>query len=654
MAGMTETGTDHGVRPFLPESEGFTPTLQKGTVRRPSKAVVSRAKRQSVSCRVLKIHIACDLAEEMNATSESHAMTFGHSVELAGCRPTPLAAYLKAIGILRIVALQADSAARGYWREDRFWLESQLDQTQLTTFFLERYEPSPIVGPWGARSGFYPGSSEEKTRVALDRITSSDEPRLARYGFVIDSVRRLLTRMGFRSKDDVPDRKRELLMECRSSLPDDVLPWLDATYVLLEEECKYPPLLGTGGNEGNASYLLGFAQQVVAALLDREWDAALSAALFDEQDCDLYAKQTPGHFSPEATGGPNAASAFDADARMNPWDYLFTVEGTLVFAAAAARKFESSAGTLSYPFCVRQTGSGYASASPSDEKESRAEMWLPLWSRPCNLNELASLFGEGRANLGRRRARTEMDFARAVATLGTDRGISAFERYGFQVRNGLSTFALPLGRFHVHHQPDAELLDELDHWLERFRGKAAGDAAPASIGRALRQLENTIFTFLDQDVHDELVEQLLWGLVLIDWPRARPQLPHPGSQHPLPLGDYALLKLCHVAASVRGVSIHLEPGITAALASGDLSRAVEQAVRRLRASGAPMAFDSLTVTQSRQRCDRILAALLLPIAHTRADRQMAPWNGSDLDRLCDLVLEQSDESLEERLPPTED
>ena len=64
--------------------------------------------------------------------------------DLDGCAPTPLAHYLKALGILRLVAEQADPQARGWWEGERFRLATQLGREELETFFLTRYEPTPI------------------------------------------------------------------------------------------------------------------------------------------------------------------------------------------------------------------------------------------------------------------------------------------------------------------------------------------------------------------------------------------------------------------------------------------------------------------------------------------------------------------------------
>jgi len=420
-------------------------------------------------------------------------------VALPGCTPEPLMNYLKALGVLRLVAEQADPSARGFWRGDTFCLQTTLNENALCEFFLERYQPTPLVGPWGARSGFFSAASEKSGREALQAIERSGLSRLGEFAAAVRGVRAVLESLGLTEKADSPEAKRQLMMQCRAMLPDRVLDWLDATYVLLDEDTKYPPLLGTGGNEGSGSYMSGFSQQVVAVLVDRQWDHALRPALLGECGDRLATSQTPGHFSPSAAGGANAGSSSEGGLTTNPWDYLLALEGSLMFAAACVKRLEQQQpGSLSYPFCVRQAGVGYGSAASGDEGLSRAEMWLPLWSRPATVAELGALFSEGRATLGSRRARNGVDFARAISSLGVDRGISEFERYAFQQRNGLSYFAIPLGRFHVQPQPQVELLAEIDDWLDRFRGAASSDTAPASAGRALRRLEQSILDLCRQ------------------------------------------------------------------------------------------------------------------------------------------------------------
>lgn len=387
-----------------------------------------------------------------------------HELQLAGCAPIPLAHYLKALGILRLVSEQVDAGAQGWWKDDTFWLRSTLDREGIVSFFLERYKPTPIVGPWGARSGFFPGSSERSAREALRRIDESECERLAAFRGVTATVRTILQHLGLESKAGDDKEKLRLLTACRAMLSDELLPWLDTTYVLLNEWRAFPPLLGTGGSEGSGSYMSGFAQQVVELLLERQWDHALPPALFNELRRDVASDQTPGHFFPNATGGPNAGTGFEGPTGLNPWDFLFLMEGAICFAGACVKRLEShEEGVLAFPFCVESAGAGYGSASGEDEANQRPEMWLPVWQKPATLPELRQVFSEGRAIAEKRRARTAVDFGRAIATLGVDRGIGEFERYGFQLRNGdRSNFSVALGRFHVKPRPQANLLVDLE------------------------------------------------------------------------------------------------------------------------------------------------------------------------------------------------
>jgi CRISPR-associated protein Csx17 len=98
--------------------------------------------------------------------------------------PTPLAAYLKALAILRLVAEQKDSRARGWWADDVFHLDSALDGRALVDFFLKGYSPTPIVAPWNGGSGFAEGDRTE----ALDAIRTSKNPRFEDYRRTISTV----------------------------------------------------------------------------------------------------------------------------------------------------------------------------------------------------------------------------------------------------------------------------------------------------------------------------------------------------------------------------------------------------------------------------------------------------------------------------------
>lgn len=414
-----------------------------------------------------------------------------HEHRLTGCRPTPLASYLKALGILRLVAEQADPDARGSWQRDAFVLKTQLTRTELEQFFRDHYAPTPLVGPWGGRSGFYPDNSEKSAREALDAIMATADhadtsARLARFRAAVTAVRGVLDTLGVHEKADVSDNKQRIMQSCRARLPDDLLDWLDACYVLTDEGSKFPPLFGTGGNEGSGSYMSGFAQQVVECVIDHKHDHDIATALWDQLSPDSGTDQTPGQFHP---------GAVDTKAQLSAWDYLLCLEGALLFAAALVRRNASARGVMAAPFTVRPVYAGYGSAAV---ESARAELWLPLWLPAMSLRELRHLLREARAELGRQPVRSGLDFARALSTMGVERGISEFQRFGILERNGLSYFAAPLDRIQVSYRPRVAQLGEINDWLDRFRHKASGDRAPAAAAQSLRGLDEAILALCRQ------------------------------------------------------------------------------------------------------------------------------------------------------------
>ena len=94
----------------------------------------------------------------------------------------------------------------------------------------------------------------------------------------------------------------------------------------------------------------------------------------------------------------------------------------------------------------------------------------------------------------RRVVRTGFDFARAVAELGVDRWIEAFQRYGFLERNGQANLAAPLGRIAVCVRPHASLISEFERWFDTLR-RAATDPkrTPPRFTRALTHIEEASF-----------------------------------------------------------------------------------------------------------------------------------------------------------------
>ncbi len=430
---------------------------------------------------------------------------------LAGCTPSPLASYLKALGVLRLICEQADPTARGAWQQDRFRLETALTYDEIDRFFLDRYAPTPIVTPWNGGSGFFAKDS----KAGVDFLYGASATRFAPYRATIATARGVLERLGLVKKPDAKIEKPRWLGGCRATFSDIALDWLDAAYVLGESDPRYPPLLGTGGNDGRLEFANNFMQRLAElftndGLPTSNSAAWLAASLWGRTVCGLGSSKV-GQFQPNAAGGANAAAGFEGDPVVNPWDFVLMIEGALMLGATAVRRFDASGvrGRAAYPFTVGATSTGYGSADTTDETNSRGELWLPLWEQPVGARQLRTLMGEGRADVGSRRARTGLDFARAISSLGVDRGIVAFERYGFHVRNGLSYFATDLGRYQVGQSTRVGLLRELDDWLQRYRGKCSGDTAPGSVRRALRGFEQAAFQLATADTQDGLTQTFL-------------------------------------------------------------------------------------------------------------------------------------------------
>jgi len=419
-----------------------------------------------------------------------------HRVTLAGCTPTPLASYLKALGILRLVAEQADPQARGAWHDERFVLASRLDADGLREFLLHEYRPTPVLAPWNGGSGFHAKDNKD----GIGPLRASRATRLEAFRGAIEQIDGMLKARGFTERPAGED-KRDFLSALRAELPEEALAWLDAAVLLTEENPKYPPLLGTGGNDGRLDFTNNFMQRVVAVLdptTGRPADDAhgwLDQALFGAA-CASMPSAKIGQFSPGGAGGPNQTSGFDADKPLvNPWDFILMLEGALLFAAAATKRLGSAqTAGISYPFTVRLTGAGSGRLSMDEETNARAEFWAPIWSASVGLGELQNVLAEGRVTMGRRPARDGLDFARAVSRLGVERGIGAFQRYAFLMRSGKAYFATPLNRVTVERNRSADLIDDLEEsgWLARFRRHARREGANRVVSLA-RRLEDALF-----------------------------------------------------------------------------------------------------------------------------------------------------------------
>jgi CRISPR-associated protein Csx17 len=445
-----------------------------------------------------------------------------YDLALPGCTPEPLMAYLKALGILRLVSEQKDKEARGWWKNDVFWLRSSLDRNTLATFFLEEYKPTPIVVPWSGGDFFGVNWVAQTTTFketptsskAIEAILTMQNGRFDTYRHALQACKIALERCGIDTKEKMEKHKWAFIQGLRSNCDEPcIVEWIDAAAVGTVE--KFAALLGSGGgSDGNTHFSDNFMQNLWDVLpdFDSQRLAAprqpnhptvetsrelLQDALFQSGTNRLAEKRTSSLYDAGAVGGPNATQGMERESLSNPWNVILALEGTVGFAGAVTKRLvANTANEGAFPFQV--SASVTVQNGLTANERGGTEVWLPLWMRPTRSNEVLVLLREGRAQCGPRSARNGVDMARAVASLGVDRGIGAFGRYAIlKGRVGGKNYntAASLGRFYVAERADVDLLREVDPWLDRFRRAAREKNAPPRFGSALCHVDSAIFDF---------------------------------------------------------------------------------------------------------------------------------------------------------------
>lgn len=431
-----------------------------------------------------------------------------HIHHLRGCAPAPLAHYLKALGILRLVAEQVDPEARLWWQDEHACLATTLDEAALIAFFADTYRPTPMVAPWNGGSGFYP----KDNRIGPDAIVAQAHPRFSDFKAAILAARQ---QVGALEESPKEEEKAKLISTCRATWRGGLARWI-ATAVVIDQDlsARYPALLGTGGNDGRLDFTNNFMQRLTE-LVGPDGRATatarglLGAALMGHPARGLIAGKAIGQFLPGCAGGANSTTGFDADSLLNPWDFVLMLEGAVLWTAAAARRLGTSgASMVTAPFALRAQSAGHGSAA-SGEDAPRGEQWMPLWPQAAGFNDIAALLAEGRLTTTQGPAQRPIDAARAIARLGTARGITAFQRYGYLERNGQANLAIPLGRWQVLQQPHMDLIDHAAAWIDRLSRAARGDGAPAAWTTAVRVAEEALLTSCRSPALDDRQRLLL-------------------------------------------------------------------------------------------------------------------------------------------------
>lgn len=463
---------------------------------------------------------------------------------LDACAPTPLASYLKALDVLRLLSSgassvtdePADAYVRGWWGGERFHLRTTLGRDGVTEFFLHRYAPSPVIAPWNGRAGFLEGEDGETSRregaVLMRMIEHSEADRLLamrstvrllrgnRHLSMFDQLRAESKRLAKEVKGLSGDAKRVclerkrgvdarakrvkgmLIPGLRSAIARGHAEYVDSCVAVnSEDRAAMAPLLGAGGLDGSRDFGVRFAAELGAVfdfhtgMPHSRTGADLSLSLFGHT-ARLSAKGSIGQFSPGDTG-PNASTGYSGTNPLNPWDLILTMEGAIVFGGAITRQWGARAkGGAAFPFTFDAINAGAGGFSADDPHRPRGEIWTPLWTKPALFHEVRAVFSEGRLTIAGRTARNGLDAARAVSRLGASRGIKSFERYSLiQPGSSLPYQATPVGRHHAPQRPRLDLAGELERggWLQSARRGSKKKTAPARARAAMARLEDALF-----------------------------------------------------------------------------------------------------------------------------------------------------------------
>ncbi len=393
---------------------------------------------------------------------------------LPGLRPDNLSTYLASLGLMRVVATQgymdaptdegkATPATSCWWEAGVFHLNS--DVPDLVDFLVRIYRPSPILSPWNGGSGY--GEKDKNQRETLMRVVNSGEPRLAAFARTHTAIQRV--------RDQTPTTDKGLLVQrLRNLVPDEAVPWLDASVVLTADETgskvkpAFPPLLGTGGNDGRFDFSTNFQQRLIEVFPElgastedsRRWAQAMLAG-----DSVRLVSATVGQFDPSAAGGPRA-SAFSAPSLTNPWTFILMIEGMLLFASSVSRRLGERSSRAAMPFTVMAEPSGPLPGS--SEEQSRGELWAPLWEQPLVMHDVDHLFASAKTVWNGKTTSRAADMYAALHSRGLDRRVSRIIRFSFLQRNGLAFTAVRLDEIRTKSKPAIRLAIDIQRRAHSF------------------------------------------------------------------------------------------------------------------------------------------------------------------------------------------
>ena len=472
-------------------------------------------------------------------------------LRFAGLRPDSFLSYLKTLGVFRIYASQSDARARLEFRDDGAVLTTDQTNDELEAFLRDSYAPTPILNPWNKGGGLAKQSKSPTADELMRRIEQSIIARWLPYRESIAAARAALDLADKHDGLKDQDRKKLVVALYRARCPEAALAWVDTAVVIGTRDAGFPPIVGSGGNDGRLDFGVTFAQYALSMMEGKPERGVDRAALLHDS---LHGTSTAtlvsgslGQYAPATAVMFNISNGVGGQGLANPWDYVFALEGAVAFAGALVKR-ANGADRPSYPFSFMSIAAGYGSAS--DGEDTRGEIWLPVWTGAATWPAVAALIRRGRLEVdvsndrrtASRAARNGLDAVHGALTLGVASGVKRMERVVLAARNGLAFAGTSAGTIYVSERRDpalASLNRDTLQWVNR----TARLEIAAQPREAIRKYEEAIYAYGATPMHDRrerarAFQEVIAALGRVDRSIA---LAPPKDHRPLPFLDRALL-----------------------------------------------------------------------------------------------------------------
>ena len=474
-----------------------------------------------------------------------------HEFVCGGLRADSFLGYLKTLGVFRAFAIQFDPTVRLAFSDDGARFTSDREKEALEGFLLDTYAPTPVINPWNKGGGVAKQSKSPSADALIKQIESTTSARWRPYRESIASARVAVDLSDAHGPMKDAEKKKLVVALFRARCPEEAIAWIDTAVVLGARDAGFPPIVGSGGNDGRLDFGVTFAGYALSMMDGKAARGVDRGALLrDAIDGTATATLVPGslgQYAPSTAVTFNLANGTMADGLVNPWDYIFALEGAVTFAGALVKR-ASSSDRPSYPFSFTSVAAGFGSASTGED--TRGELWLPIWAGAASWAAVSALLRRGRLEVdltnnrttAARSARNSLDAVHGALTLGVASGLQRMERVVLAARNGLAYTGTNAGVIHVGERRDpavASLNREILQWIARTGGLQIG----AQALDAIRTYEESVYAYGATRINDHLqraraFQEIIAALGLVDRTVA---LGPPKDHKPLPFLESMLL-----------------------------------------------------------------------------------------------------------------